>query len=104
MYCAKIVREYHEGFQFAEADKWVAAICAAPLLVKDAGILDGKRHTSHDSVWGELTDSVADERVVVDGKLITSRGPGTAVDFGLRIIEEILGADQARQIAKDIMV
>src|ERR1043165_9690892 len=65
-----------------EAGKWIAAICAAPTVLHDAGLLNGRRYTAHFSVANELTQILANERVVVDSQLITSRGAGTALDFG----------------------
>lgn len=88
--------------QFTERGLWVAAICAAPLVLLDAGILNGKRFTAYHSVRPEL-GGCPDERVVVDGKLITSRGPGTAMDFALAIVREVLGADAAAAVAEEMM-
>lgn len=87
---------------FGDAGKLVGAICAAPLLLQDAGMLEGKRHTAHQSVRGELTGAL-DDRVVVDGRLVTSRGAGAAIDFGLRMVEELVGAEKAREISAAIM-
>lgn len=89
--------------EFARNEKLIAAICAAPLLLQDAGLLDGRRYTAHSSTYTELTRALADERVVVDGQLITSRGAGTAVEFGLAIVEVLEGADVARGVAEAIM-
>jgi 4-methyl-5(b-hydroxyethyl)-thiazole monophosphate biosynthesis len=90
--------------QFAAEGKLVAAICAAPLLLKDAGLLEGRRYTAHDSVWGELTEALGDERVVVDGNIITSRGPGTALDFGLKMVEVLAGEEAAKTVAAEVML
>src|ERR1051326_6423946 len=65
----------------------VAAICAAPAVLHDAGLLTGRRYTAHFSVANELKAILADERVVLDDRLLTSRGAGTALDFGLKLIE-----------------
>ena len=88
---------------FAESGKLVGAICAAPLVLNDAGLLDGKRYTAHQTVREEL-GAALDERVVVDGKLVTSRGAGTAVDFGLAMVAQLVGEEKARGIAAAIMV
>ena len=64
------------------AGRWLAAICAAPPVLHDAGLLTGRRYTAHFSVADELPHILADERVVEDGHLLTSRGAGTAVEFG----------------------
>ncbi len=84
------------------AGRWLAAICAAPAVLHDAGLLAGRRYTAHFSVAGELPAILANERTVVDGKLLTSRGAGTALDFGLLLVEKLVSADQARAVAQAI--
>jgi 4-methyl-5(b-hydroxyethyl)-thiazole monophosphate biosynthesis len=86
----------------AAAGRWVAAICAAPTVLNDAGLLHGKRYTAHFSVAKELPDILKDERVVVDGKIVTSRGAGTALDLGLKLVELLFSAEKAREIATSI--
>jgi 4-methyl-5(b-hydroxyethyl)-thiazole monophosphate biosynthesis len=88
--------------EFVAKGKAVAAICAAPLILQDAGVLDGRRFTAHSAVHGELP-GVVDERVVVDGPVLTSRGPGTAVDFGLALVARLAGEPAAREVAAGIM-
>lgn len=88
---------------FAGAGKVVGAICAAPLVLKDAGLLDGRRFTAHFSTAGELPEALAAEPVVVDGEVITSRGAGTALAFGLALVERLRGAGRADEIARSIM-
>jgi 4-methyl-5(b-hydroxyethyl)-thiazole monophosphate biosynthesis len=88
--------------EFAKTGKPVAAICAAPLVLMDAGLLDGKRFTAHQSVRKTLPGAL-DERVVEDGILITSRGAGTAMDFGLALVARLAGQIAAEQVATDIM-
>ncbi|MGJ3244181.1 MAG: DJ-1 family glyoxalase III [Opitutales bacterium] len=85
-----------------EADKWVAAICAGPLVLLDAGILTDQAFTSHASTQEELPARRADERVVEDGRLITSQGAGTATDFGLTLIERLVDADTRKAVADSI--
>lgn len=80
--------------QMTEADKYTAAICAAPKVLASAGLLKGKHATSYPGSIDatEMQDMVYEEKpVVIDGKLITSRGPGTAMDFALNLIEQLLG-------------
>jgi 4-methyl-5(b-hydroxyethyl)-thiazole monophosphate biosynthesis len=88
---------------YAQAGKPVAAICAAPTVLKDAGLLVGKRFTSHAGVLPELPDSLVQERVVEDGGLITSRGAATSVDFGLALVRRLCGEAAAAEVAKGIM-
>lgn len=89
--------------QFAAADKLIGAICAAPTVLADAGLLAGKRFTAHFSVHQELSDALGSERVVEDGNLITSRGAGTAVDFGLVLVQRLFGEAKAREVSDAIM-
>ncbi len=88
--------------EFDAAGKSVAAICAAPLVLKDAGLLEGKRFTAYHSVRAELGGGL-EERVVEDGNLITSRGAGTAMDFAFAIITHLGGEDLADRVAVEIM-
>ena len=89
--------------QFAGSDKYIGAICAAPTVLADAGLLAGKRFTAHFSVHAELTDALGEERVVEDGTLITSRGAGTAVEFGLALVKRLFGEAKANEVAASIM-
>jgi len=94
---ASLAKEFHA------AGKLVAAICAAPTVLHDAGLLDGKRFTAHVSVHAELSAALGDERVVEDGLLLTSRGAGTALDFGLALVRHLYGEEKAAEIAASIM-
>ena len=85
-----------------KADRWLAAICAAPAVLHDAGLLAGHRYTAHFSVATELTDILADKRTVADGRLLTSRGAGTAVDFGLLLVDKLFSPEKASEIARSI--
>ena len=86
----------------AKAGQWIAAICAAPTVLNDVGLLNGKRYTAHFSVANELTAIEADHRVVVDGRLLTSRGAGTAMDFGLLLVEKLFSPDAALEVSRSI--
>jgi 4-methyl-5(b-hydroxyethyl)-thiazole monophosphate biosynthesis len=88
--------------EFFEAGKWIGAICAAPLLLQDANILGSLNFTAHSSASGELNTQIPDRDVVRDGNLITSPGAGTAVSFGLALIEALAGSKNARTIADSI--
>jgi 4-methyl-5(b-hydroxyethyl)-thiazole monophosphate biosynthesis len=84
------------------ANGWIAAICAAPAVLLDAGVIRGRRHTAHPSVAREMPGSLQGERTVVDGRLITSRGAGTALDFGLVLVEKLLSSAKAAEVAASI--
>ncbi|MEI6352126.1 MAG: DJ-1 family glyoxalase III [Verrucomicrobiota bacterium] len=88
---------------YAEAGKLIGAICAAPTILADAGLLTGKRFTAHSSVHGELPQALGGKRVVEDGNVITSRGAGTALDFGLALVKRLFGDDKASEVAASIM-
>ena len=90
--------------QFYNAGKLVAAICAAPTVLGHCGILEGKRATCYPGCEDGLTGAVlATDNVVRDGNIITSRGMGTAIDFGLALIANLLGQPTADELAKSIV-
>jgi 4-methyl-5(b-hydroxyethyl)-thiazole monophosphate biosynthesis len=66
-------------------------------------LLAGRRFTAHFSVQEELPGALADQRVVEDGGLITSRGAGTALDFGLALVRCLCGETAAQEVSKAIM-
>jgi 4-methyl-5(b-hydroxyethyl)-thiazole monophosphate biosynthesis len=82
-------------------DKLIGAICAAPTVLLDAGVLPGIRYTGHASILAELPE-LQEQAVVVDGKVLTSRGAGTAVEFGLALVAALLGQEQADAVAASI--
>lgn len=87
-------------------DKHICAICAAPSIFAHRGYLKGKKACSHPSVEEQLKEGGADvlsQSVTVDGHIVTSRGMGTAMDFGLKLVELIKGADTAADIGKSIV-
>jgi 4-methyl-5(b-hydroxyethyl)-thiazole monophosphate biosynthesis len=78
--------------RMAAADRYVAAVCAAPSVLATAGLLDGKRATSFPGSLDAFPEvSRQPQAVVEDGRLITSRGPGTAMDFALILVERLAG-------------
>lgn len=89
--------------EYEKSGKPLAAICAAPLLLQDAGLLAGKQFTCHDSCWAELAVAQRTQKVVADGTLITSQGAGTALDFGLVLVEIMCGEEVRAQIVRAIM-
>ena len=81
---------------------WIAAICAAPLVLKDASILADRKFTGHHTITEELPSLDARPAVVVDQNLITSRGAGTATPFSLAIIEMLLNTQASKEVAGSI--
>ncbi|MBS0630848.1 MAG: DJ-1/PfpI family protein [Verrucomicrobia bacterium] len=84
------------------AGRWLAAICAAPAVLHDAGLLRGRRYTAHFSVANELPAILRAEKVVIDGRILTSRGAGTSLEFGLALVEQLVSAEQASSVASAI--
>ena len=85
-------------------NKFITAICAGPTVLSAIGITDGKRITSHPGVRAEFKkEKLSDDRVVVDGKIITSQGPGTAIEFALKLSEILVGNQKTEEINKNIV-
>ncbi|MCL2112180.1 MAG: DJ-1/PfpI family protein [Clostridiales bacterium] len=99
----------HEGLcekilSFNNQGKRLAAICAAPLVLGRTGVLKGKKATCYPSFEEELDGAeVVDAPVVVDQNVITSRGPGTAMAFALRLIEELKRKEAATAVAGGLL-
>ncbi|RWS27746.1 Protein DJ-1-like protein [Leptotrombidium deliense] len=86
-----------------KSGRLIAAICAAPTALKSHGICLHKSLTSHPSKADEMKEGgkykYSEDRVVVDGKLITSRAPGTAFEFALSIVEHLCGKEKVNEIS-----
>jgi 4-methyl-5(b-hydroxyethyl)-thiazole monophosphate biosynthesis len=87
---------------FNSAGKLVAAICAAPSVLAKAGVLANRRATIFPGMERELPKP-RNESVVVDGNIITSQGPATAMEFSLKIVESLSGSQKAREIAEQLL-
>jgi 4-methyl-5(b-hydroxyethyl)-thiazole monophosphate biosynthesis len=85
-------------------NKLIAAICAAPLVLQSAGILKDNTITSHPSVEDKLSAvNYSQERVVVDGNIITSRSPGTAMEFAMKLVQLLFGEDRLEVVNKGVL-
>lgn len=82
-------------------EKFIAAICAAPKVLASSGLLDNKRATAYPGTLEKLNlqnTTLASEPVVKDGRVITSRGPGTAMDFALTLIENLVDEEKRKEV------
>ncbi|MDD2776771.1 MAG: DJ-1/PfpI family protein [Gallionella sp.] len=90
--------------RFAAQGKLVAAICAAPSVLAEAGLLNGKQATCYPSCLEDYPQvHVQTSAMIEDGKFITSRGPGTAMDFALLLLEKLTNAS-TRQTVETALV
>ena len=94
----KLVREMYDR------NKYVTAICGAPSVLAKAGVIQGKRATIFPGMEDTLTGAqCSDERVVVDDKVITSQGPGTAMEFAIKLVEVLAGKSKAEEVTKEVL-
>lgn len=92
--------------EFFAAGKLVCAICAGPTVIGDAGILKGKRCTSYPGAESEVSAFGAkweNRAVVEDGNIITSQGPATTIEFGLKIAARFTDAQTVETVAKKML-
>jgi len=101
----------HEGLRlqvkkFAEAGKNVAAICAAPMVLGTLGLLKGKNATAYPGFEHYLEGATVDKTasVVVDGNIITGRGPGLTMDFALKVLEILKDKDARDEVAGQLLL
>ncbi len=89
----------------ALSGKLTAAVCAGPLVLQDAGVLDGRRATCHPGVSAEFTRARrVDEAVVVDGNIVTSQGAGTTFAFALTLVALVENVTKAAALAQAIVL
>jgi 4-methyl-5(b-hydroxyethyl)-thiazole monophosphate biosynthesis len=95
----KIIKELYA------ADKLCAAVCAAPMVLDAAGILEGKNATSYPGFDKEMPScNYQEERVVIDGNIITGRGPGVAMEFAMAVVEYLTDAKERAQLEDAMLV
>ncbi|OIP25574.1 hypothetical protein AUK22_08005 [bacterium CG2_30_54_10] len=84
--------------------KFLAAICAGPTVLVRAGLVEGRRMTSHPGVREKMKGvSYQESRVVIDGRFITSRAAGTTFEFALAIVETLIGKGKTAEINKGVL-
>lgn len=94
----KLIRHFNEN------KKLVCAICAAPIVLKEAGITDNIRITSYPDVKEQLKGCIYSEDAVVrDGNVITSRGPATAMSFAYKILESFIDSEKVSRLKSGML-
>lgn len=87
-----------------ESNGLVGAICAAPLALRRAGVLEDRSFTSHPTVRGELSASgYSDDRVVNERRVLTSRAAGTAMEFAFEIVKELFGEAKVEEVNTGVL-
>ena len=90
----------------ADKGKYIGAICAAPKAMAAAGLLEGKKATAYPGVLEALGNEqidVKDSAIEIDGNIVTSRGPGTAMDFALTLIELLEGPAKRDEVNRQLV-
>lgn len=90
---------------FYDEDKILAAICAGPMVLNRAGILNGRKVTSYPGFDNDLKNSeYKDDIIVQDGNIITARGPAVAAYFALKLVEILIGEERVGELRNDILL
>jgi 4-methyl-5(b-hydroxyethyl)-thiazole monophosphate biosynthesis len=87
-------------------NRQIAAICAAPSVLSAYGVLEGRTATSHPSVRAEVSTGaakVSDDRVVVDGPVVTSQAAGTAMEFAFQLVEILCGPEKVAEVNRGVL-
>ena len=88
---------------FNTRKKTIGAICAAPLILAQAGLLDEKRATIYPGMERQISYPRGN-KVVIDENIITSRGPGTAMDFALALVKKLCGESEVMRLKRELVV
>lgn len=90
--------------EFYKEDKWLAAICAAPTVFGELGLLEGKKATCYPAMEeGLIGAEVVKDGAVTDGHIITGRGMGVSAEFALQIVEALLDKETADKLAEQVV-
>lgn len=107
---AENLRDSKELIEIMEKQRdrngWYAAICAAPAVIfAPRGWLSGRNATCHPNFTEKMMDAIhSSDRVVVDGNCVTSKGPGTALEFALKLVAVLYGDQKADEVAKPMVI
>jgi len=83
----------------AENDKYLAAICAAPMILGELGLLDGREAICYPGFEDKLKGAkISDKKVAVDGRFVTGKGMGVALEFGLKLVEVLVSKEKADEL------
>lgn len=90
---------------YVQIGRWVAAICAAPMVLGHLGVLEGRQAMIYPGMEAHLIGAVPvhEQKVVRDGRIITSKAPGTAMDFALELVDAMKGRTTAEEIRGDLV-
>lgn len=90
---------------FVKNNKYTAAICAAPTVLGVKGLLTGKKAVCYPGLEEQLKQAeIGNDNVVIDGKIITSKGPGTAMEFALKILEILKGTEVCESVKSGLLL
>lgn len=91
---------------YAEDGKYVGAMCASPMVLSNIGLLDGKKATIYPGMEGELSEKTEHHHAeaIIDGKIITARGPVYGLAFGVAILSCLAGEDKAKEVAEGLLL
>ena len=88
----------------ASKNRYVAAICAAPVALSAFGLLKDRVVTSHPNVRSEISAAkISDDRVVIDGHVVTSQSAGTAMEFAFKLVEILCGPEKAAEVNRGVL-
>ena len=96
-----------EVLRRSDASQPIAAICAAPSILSELGVLDGRHATANPAFVKAIAEGgaiVHENPVVVDEQIITSRGAGTSLELGLEIVRLLLGDDAVEEVARGVVL